>query len=107
MYALWEQVHEEYRHPLPSLPNFTPVLDEMGISYQVDELPPDAARGFDSEEEARSMIAHRLYIAPGSDAEAKLSEILDDSLQQESDGIWRIKGSQPLKTCIVSWEPGT
>ena len=107
MYTLWEQVHEEYRHPLPSLPHFTPVLDEMGISYQVDELPPDAARGFDSEEEARSMIAQRLYIALGSDAEAKLSEILDTSLQQESDGIWRIKGSQPLQTCIVSWERGS
>ena len=107
IYQFWEQVHGEYRHPLPSLPHFTPVLDELGVSYQVDELPPDAARGFDSEEEARSMIAQRLYIAPGSEAEAKLSAILDDSLQQEADGIWRIKGSQPLQTCIVSWKPGS
>ena len=105
IYQLWEQVHGEYRHPLPSLPHFTPVLDEMGISYEVEELPPDAARGFDSEEEARSMIAQRLYVSPGSDAETKLSAILDDSLRQEADGIWRIEGSQPLQTCIVSWQP--
>ena len=105
IYGLWEQVHGEPRHPLPSLPHFTPVLDEMGISYQVEELPVDPARGFDSEEEARDMIVRRLYISPGSEAEAKLSKILDDSLQQEADGIWRIKGSQPLQTCIVSWTP--
>ena len=52
------------------------------------------------------MIAQRLYIPRGSEAESKLSKILDKSLQEESDGIWRIKGSQPLQTCIVSWSPG-
>ncbi len=107
IYQLWEQVHGEYRHPLPSLPNFTPVLDEMGIAYEIEEMPPDPARGFDSEEEAREMIAQRLYIAPGSDAEKKLSGILDTSLQEEPDGIWRIQGSQPLQTCIVSWQPAS
>ena len=107
MYQLWEQVHEEYRHPLPSLPHFTPVLDEMGIAYEIEEMPPDSARGFDSEEEAREMIAQRLYIPRGSQAEAKLSGILDASLQEEPDGIWRIKGSQPLQTCIVSWTPSS
>ena len=106
MYQLWEQLHGEPRHPLPSLPHFRPVLDEMGIAFEVDELPPDPARGFDSEEEAREMIAQRLYIPRGSEAESKLSKILDSSLQEESDGIWRIKGSQPLQTCIVSWSPG-
>ena len=105
MYRLWEQVHGEPRYPLPSLPHFLPVLDEMGIAYQIEELPPDPARGFDSEEEAREMIASRLYVAPGSEAAAKLSATLDDSLQLEDDGIWRIKGSNPLQTCIVSWTP--
>ena len=105
MYQLWEQVHGEPRHPLPSLPHFLPVLDELGIAYQVEELPADPARGFDSEEEAREMIASRLYVASGSEAASKLSAVLDDSLQQEDDGIWRIKGSSPLRTCIVSWTP--
>ena len=105
MYRLWEQVHGEPRHPLPSLPHFTPVLDELGIAYEVDELPPNPASGFDSEEEAREKIASRLYVAPGSEADAKLSAVLDDSLQREDDGIWRIKGSNPLQICIVSWVP--
>ena len=105
MYQLWEQVHGEPRHPLPSLPHFRPVLDEMGLAYEIEELPADPARGFDSEEEARDMIAQRLYISRGSEAESKLSGILDASLQEEPDGIWRIKGSQPLQTCIVSWTP--
>ena len=77
----------------------------MGLAYEIEELPADPARGFDSEEEARDMIAQRLYISRGSEAESKLSGILDASLQEEPDGIWRIKGSQPLQTCIVSWTP--
>ena len=107
MYGLWEQMHGESRHSLPSLPHFLPVLDELGIAYEVEELPAGSARGFDSEEEARDMIARRLYIVPGSQEEARLSGLLDDSLQQEEDGIWRIKGSQPIRTCIVSWTPAT
>ena len=105
MYQLWEKVHGEPRHPLPSLPHFLPVLDELGIAYRVEELPPDPARGFDSEVEAREMIASRLYVSPGSEAAARLSAVLDDSLQLEDDGIWRIRGSSPLQTCIVSWTP--
>ena len=67
IYQLWEQVHGEYRHPLPSLPNFTPVLDEMGITYEIEEMPPDPARGFDSEEK-HGICRTSFYIAPGSDA---------------------------------------
>ena len=31
MYGLWERVHGEKRHALPSLPEFLPVLEELGI----------------------------------------------------------------------------
>ena len=105
LYGLWEQAHGEPRNPLPTLPQFRPVLDELGIVYHVDELPGDRPFGFASEEEAREIIAHRLYVAPGSEAEARLSKALDESLREEEDGVWRIKDSRPLQPCIVSWTP--
>ena len=105
LYGLWEQAHGEPRHPLPSLPQFRDVLDELGVTYEVDELPADPARGFDSEAEAREMIARRLYVAPGSEAETRLAKVLDDSLREDGDGVWRIKGSRPLLPRIVSWTP--
>ncbi len=104
LYGLWEQVHGEPRNPLPTLPQFRPVLDELGIAYQVEELPVDRPFGFATEEEAREIIAQRLYVAPGSEAESKLARALDEALQEDSDGVWRIKGSQPLQPCIVSWK---
>ena len=81
------------------------MLDELGVTYEVDELPADPARGFDSEAEAREMIARRLYVAPGSEAETRLAKVLDDSLREDGDGVWRIKGSRPLLPRIVSWTP--
>ena len=105
LYGLWERIHGEPRHPLPSLPQFREVLDELGMVYEIEELPPDPARGFDSEEEAREMIARRLYVSPGTAAAGRLRSVLDDSLECGEDGTWRIKGTQPLQACIVSWTP--
>ena len=66
--------------------------------------PATGPSGFASEEEAREIIAQRLYVAPGSPAEVRLNRALDEALQEEEDGVWRIKGSQPLQPCIVSWK---
>ena len=107
LYGLWEQAHGEPRNSLPALPQFLPVLDELGIAYQVDELPGDRPFGFASEEEAREIIARRLYVAPGSQAESRLAEALDEALQEEDDGVWRVNGSQPVRPCIVSWTPNS
>ena len=105
LYGLWERVHGEPRNSLPSLPQFRDVLDELGADYDVEELPPDPARGFDSEAEAREMIARRLYVSPGTAAAERLRSALDDSLECGHDGTWRIAGSSALQACIVSWAP--
>lgn len=105
LYGLWERVHGEPRHSLPSLPQFRDVLDELGITYVVEELPPDPARGFDGEEEAREMIARRLYVPSGTPAAERVTSLLDHSLECGDDATWRIAGSKPLQACIVSWTP--
>ena len=42
---------------------------------------------------------------PDTAEEARLERALEDSLE-EVDGAWRIKGSLPIRPCIVEWEPG-
>ena len=105
VYGLWEQVHGEKRHALPSLPHFLPVLDELGIQPQVTELDPQPPRTFDSVEAAREAIARWLFVTPGTDAMDRLERALQDALREE-DGVWRIEGTQPSIPNIVSWETG-
>ena len=104
MYALWEQVHGEIRHALPSLPQFIPVLEELGIHPEITELDAQPVMGFGSYEDARDAIARRIYVHPDTDAMSRLDRALDQSLH-EHDGVWRIDGAQPVRPCIVSWQP--
>ena len=103
MYGLWEQVHGERRHPLPALPEFLPVLDELGIRPEVTELEQQPPRGFGSFQEARENIARRIFVSPGTGAMDRLDRALEASLV-EVDGIWRVNGAQPSRPCIVAWE---
>ena len=90
---------------LPSLPEFLPVLEELGIRAEVTELGARRpAQAFNSLEDAREMLTGRLYVKPDTEEMARLERALEDSLE-EVDGTWQIKGSQPVRPCIVAWEP--
>ena len=103
VYGLWEQVHGERRHALPSLPQFLPVLDELGIQPQVTELEQQPPRVFGSVPEAREAVARWLFVTPETDAMTRLERALEGALR-EQDGLWQIEGAQPLRPCLVSWE---
>ena len=103
VYGLWEQVHGEQRHALPALPQFLPVLEELGISPEVTELAEQPRREFDSYEQARETIARQLYVAPGTEAMGRLEQALESELQ-DAGGVWRVEGTQPPRPCIVAWE---
>ena len=105
MGELWRQAHGEERLRLPSLPEFLPVLEELGIQPVVTELEPRPVQTFESFEDARMSLTQRLYVKPDTAEEERLAQALEDSLE-EADGAWRIKGSQPIRPCIVEWEPG-
>ena len=104
MGVLWEQVHREERLRLPSLPELLPVLEELGIRARVTELEPRPVQTFDSFEDARESLTQRLYVRPDTPEQARLERALEDWLEQ-ADGAWRIRGSQPIRPCIVAWEP--
>ena len=104
IYALWKEVHGQERLALPSLPQLREVLEELEISYQVDLMPPQPARGFDTLEQAITQLSRRLYLADGSPEADRLERILPGLLMEE-EGVFRIKDSQPLRTALVSWHP--
>ena len=104
MSGLWEQVHGEKRLRLPCLPEFLPVLDELGIQPTVTELEARPQGGFGSFDEAKEMLTRRLYVKPDTEEMTHLDRALGESLH-EVDGEWRIKGSLPLRPCIVKWKP--
>ena len=89
---------------LPSLPQLRKVLEELEISYQVDLMPPQPARGFDTLEQAITQLSRRLYLADGSPEADRLERILPGLLMEE-EGVFRIKDSQPLRPALVSWHP--
>ena len=104
-YGLWEQVHGEKRHALPALPEFLPVLEELGIQPEVTELDQQPPLRFDSFDQARETIAGRIFVNPRTAAMDRLERTLHESLYEE-EGVWRIRGTQPLRPCIVAWETG-
>ena len=104
MAGLWQQVHGEERLRLPCLPEFLPVLEELGIEATVTELEARLQGGFASFDEARDTLIRRLYVKPDTEEMARLDHALADSLH-EADGEWRLRDSRPLRPCIVAWEP--
>ena len=106
IYPLWKKVHGMNRLPLPSLPEFEEVLQELGIDAQLDQLPPQGARGFDSPAQALEQLGRRLYLSPGSHKRELLEGVLPDLLE-EADGAFRIWNARPMEPSLVSWRPGT
>jgi hypothetical protein len=104
IYPLWKEVHGKERLALPSLPQLREVLDELGITYQVDPLPPQPARGFDSLEQALTQLSRRLYLADGSPEADRLEQVLPGLLIEE-EGVFRIRDAEPLRPTLVSWHP--
>jgi len=102
-YALWERVHGEARLPLPSLPEFQEVLEQMGIDAQVELLPPQPALEFADMRQALDLLARRLYLEQGSPKMAALEQLLPDLLEERG-GAWIIRGSQPMLPGLVSWQ---
>ena len=104
MSGLWEQVHGEKRRSLPALPELLPVLEKLGIRPQITELEPRLQNGFESFEDARETLTRRLYVKPDTEEMARLERALDESVVEDN-GTWRIKDAQPVRPCIVAWEP--
>ena len=101
---LWPGVHGQVRLKLPSLRELIQVLWEMGIYPNLEMLPPQEPRGFESRERALQQMRPRLMVEPGSDEERRLEEVLTDILE-EVDGRFKIRRVPTFRPALVSWKP--
>ncbi len=104
-HPLWPGVHGQERLKLPCLRELMQVLWEMDIYPDLEMLTPQEPRGFESQERALQQMGPRLLVAPGSDGERRLEEVLADMLD-EVDGRYKIRGVAPYRPALVSWRPG-
>ena len=105
VYPLWERVHGVPRLPLPSLPEFLEVLEQLGAKPNVEVVHTERNRGFESLETASEQIARRLYVMPESPEMEGLEALLPDVLE-EDDGYFTIKDAVQLEPRVVSWRTG-
>lgn len=103
MSPIWNAVHEEKRRDLPGLPELLPVLWEMGVFPNV-EMAPQAGgpRILPNLETAIAMARHFLYIAPGSDKEARLREITPQFVVESEKGV-TMRDASERPQGIVWW----
>ncbi len=101
---LWPAVHGQERLKLPSLRELMGVLWDMDIYPDLEMLPAQEPRGFESRENALRQTRNRLMVEPGTDGERRLKEALDDMLE-EADGRFVIRGAPTFYPALVSWRP--
>ena len=106
VHHIWQAVHGEPRLSLPTVSQLLPVLDELGIQPEITELPERPPLQYASREAAVAGIAPQLYVEPGTDEMQRLEQVLEDALV-EQDGVWRLAGGQPVRSCLISWQTGS
>lgn len=97
----WEAVHHERRINLPALPELVPVLWEMGIWPDVRMLGPAQRRAVSDPEMALTWLRHMTWVAPGSEKDRKLTEIVEDLYDAEK-GEYVLRTERPPQG-IVTW----
>ncbi len=104
IYPLWEPVHGVPRLPLPSLPEFLEVLEELHIEPDVQVVHTERNRGFESLDVAKEQLARRLYVYDGTPEMERLEALLPQVLE-EKDGGFAIRDAIQLEPRVVSWRP--
>ncbi len=102
---LWPLVHGEPRLELPSHRELMRLLWEMGVNPDLEMLPPQEPRGFESRERALEQTRPRLFVEPGGEGERRLARALDELLEESGDGRFRIRGAPVFRPALVSWRP--
>lgn len=103
-FPLWPLVYGEERLSLPAFGELCNVLREKGIDFETRKLNEWGPRGFMDRESAKQECMTRLFIAPGSDPDARLEEVLDEVLE-EHDGRLHFKWASPHRPWLVTFRP--
>ena len=105
IYPLWELVHDVPRLPLPCLPEFLGVLEQLQIIPDVQVVHTEDNRGFENLDVAKEQLSRRLYVLPET-AEMERLEALLPHVLEEKDGRFSIRDAIRLEPRVISWQPG-
>ena len=100
---LWQYFHKEPRRAPPSFLDAIDLLDEMGISVELELVEVPSLTRFPSVADAVSEYAQALFLPWDSDTRSSLARVLSSWLVWR-EGAWR----PPLATgpaAILSWSP--
>jgi nicotine blue oxidoreductase len=103
--VFWPSVWGEERVPLPALPEFLELLRALGRSPTVEWLDRPGRR-FGSRDELAGYLRRQLWVAPGSEADARFLAALEDEIVEGEDGLVGLRGQSPLPLGVVTWTPG-
>jgi molybdenum cofactor cytidylyltransferase len=101
----WPPVWGEARISLPALPEFLELLRARGRSPEVVRLEREPRR-FESREMLEGFLRRQLWIAEGSEADARFRAALDPLVTVDADRLVGLRDQRPLPIGIVSWSPG-
>jgi SAM-dependent methyltransferase len=100
----WERVYGNAPTPLPGLPELLNVLWEMGIYPDVEMFPPKTVVLDDDRVATADQLRRRLSIEAGSMEAERLESAMAELLQDTPEGL-TIKGVNPRRYGIISWQP--
>ena len=101
----WPPIHGEPRIPLPALPAFVDLLRARGREPAVEMLE-SSRRRWASRDEVEPYVRRQTWVAPGSDKDRRMQQLLDEWLTTTDDGGVEIAIAEPLRIGLVSWAPG-
>jgi hypothetical protein len=98
----WPIVHGEERVPGPHFPQLLDVLHDLGLG-PIDVIRIDAEPfPLGSREGALARLRRRLYVVPGSAADARLNTAIDDLLE-EREGVLVVRGAGTIEIGLARW----
>jgi len=104
--GFWPRVHGEERLPAPHLPQVVDVVSELGfgpplvdlVEVEPFELGPPAV--------AREKLRRRLYVAPDSQSDQRLTEAMRELLDERA-GVLVPRTETPIRVGLVRWTPSS
>ena len=103
-FPLWAKVYGEERLILPCAPEYTAVLAELGVDFQVQRLPAWGPEPFADLEAAVNECSARLFVEPGSEKSDRLRAALRESLVDVGSGVG-LKWAEPNTPWLITWRP--
>jgi SAM-dependent methyltransferase len=102
----WPEIHGERRIALPALPAFVDLLAAHGRTPAVEMLE-SSRRTWWSRDEIEPFVRRQTWVAPGSEKDARMQELIDRWLVRSDDGSFDLSVAEPLRVGLVAWRPLT